>query len=86
MRAAGRRRRQRGAAGAVVYVLVSSMYLVCTMYIVHLSGMSILNRPFIDHVEVAKTNIDAAAAKNAWDPSGGSRTAPGVPRRPRLAL
>ena len=30
MRAAGRRRRQRGAAGAVMYVLVSSMYLVCT--------------------------------------------------------
>ena len=43
--------------------------------------MSILNRPFIDHVEVAETNIDAAAAKKAWDPSGGSRTALGVPRR-----
>ena len=56
------------------------------MYIVHLSGMSILNRPFIDHVEVAETNIDAAAAKKAWDPSGGSRTAPGVPRRAQTSL
>ena len=41
------------------------MYLVGT-YIVHLSAVSILNRP----VEATETNIDAAAAKNA----------PGIPR------
>ena len=54
MRAAGRRRRQRGAAGAIVYVL--------SMSIVHLSAMSILNRPFFD---VAEMKINSVAAKNA---------------------
>ena len=65
-RGAGRRRRQRGAAGAILYALCSST----SMYIVHLSAMSILNCPFFDHMEVAETKIDAAASKNA----------PGVPR------
>ena len=46
--------------------------------------MSILNCPFFDHKDVAETEIDAAAAKNAprvpWGPSegqGGSREGPG---------
>ena len=48
------------------------MYNVCTLYIVHLSAMSVLKCPFFDYKNVSKSKIDAAAAKNA----------PGVPRGP----
>ena len=55
------------------------MYALCSsnsMYIVHLSAMSILNCPFFDHEDVAETKIDVAAAKKA----------PGVPRGPSGSL
>jgi hypothetical protein len=44
-----------GAAGALL------MYVHCTMY----SAMSIFNRSFFDHAEVAETKIIAAAIANA---------------------
>ena len=39
-------------------------------------ALSILNCPFIDHVEVAETKIDAAAAKNAPGVSHGVKELP----------
>ena len=57
------------------------MYVVCTHTYINLSAMSILNRPFFEHVEVAETKIDAAAAINAQGSLGGSRNALGVPWR-----
>ena len=46
------------------------------VYALHIS---ILNRPFIDHVEVAETKNDASAAKNASGVPQGVKGRPGGP-------
>jgi hypothetical protein len=44
-----------------------------------MSTISILNCPFIDHVEVAETKIDAAAAKNVTGVPHGVKERPWGP-------